>query len=356
MNGDGFDDVIVGAYTADPNGLYSGASYVIYGSASGLPAEIDVSTLDGTNGFQINGEAAYDQSGVAVSAGDVNHDGFDDLLVGADGVTTSGGYGAAYVIFGVLPDVGVALTGTDASQTLAGGDFDDTLSGLGGNDDLYGNGGTDLLEGGEGNDTLSGGAGTDTLDGGGGSDTASYVAAAGAVTVSLVAGPQDTLGDGTDTLISIENLVGSRFADNLSGDADINSLSGMLKLPPLALDIIVEQKVNRPDNPDVFPATSSHAEFNAFSQRKNELCACFPDMPNWTIHDLRRTARSLLSGLHIRPDIAERVLGHVQPTLIGIYDQHDFMAEKAAALESLAKLIEQTINPELPSNVVALSR
>jgi Ca2+-binding RTX toxin-like protein len=77
------------------------------------------------------------------------------------------------------------------------------------------------------NNILDGGPGNDTLDGGAGFDTASYADAASGVTVSLaVTGPQDTGGAGTDTLISIEAVSGSTFADTLSGDADANTLSG----------------------------------------------------------------------------------------------------------------------------------
>ena len=87
VNGDGFADLIVGAYSADPNGSNSGASYVVFGKASGFAATLELSSLDGNNGFQINGEAASDFSGFSVaSAGDVNGDGFDDLIVGAYGV------------------------------------------------------------------------------------------------------------------------------------------------------------------------------------------------------------------------------------------------------------------------------
>ena len=84
VNGDGFDDLIVGAFGADPHGSQSGASYVVFGKASGFAANIDLSTLNGTNGFKLSGAAAYDRSGFSVaSAGDVNGDGFDDLIVGA---------------------------------------------------------------------------------------------------------------------------------------------------------------------------------------------------------------------------------------------------------------------------------
>ena len=75
---------------------------MVFGQAGGFAAEIDLSDLDGTNGFQISGEAECDHSGYSVaSAGDVNGDGFDDLIVGASWRRSERSYsGASYVVFG----------------------------------------------------------------------------------------------------------------------------------------------------------------------------------------------------------------------------------------------------------------
>ena len=102
VNGDGYDDVIIGAYRADYNGLNSGSSYIIFGKASGFSARIEFSALDGSNGFRLDGENQDDRSGASVSsAGDVNGDGYDDLIIGALGVDNNGlNSGSSYVVFG----------------------------------------------------------------------------------------------------------------------------------------------------------------------------------------------------------------------------------------------------------------
>ncbi|MBS3823160.1 MAG: FG-GAP repeat protein [Wenzhouxiangellaceae bacterium] len=101
VNGDGLDDVIVGAIGADADGdTNAGASYVVFGKADSAP--IDLGAL-GTGGFRIDGIDAYDYSGYSVSgAGDVNGDDLDDVIVGApladpDGNSSAG---ESYVVFG----------------------------------------------------------------------------------------------------------------------------------------------------------------------------------------------------------------------------------------------------------------
>jgi integrase len=73
---------------------------------------------------------------------------------------------------------------------------------------------------------------------------------------------------------------------------------------------------------------------------------------DWRLHDLRRTARTLLSRASVTPDTAERCLGHAIGGVRGVYDRHDFAAEKRQAFEALAALLERIINPK--DNVVSL--
>ncbi|MBG1271717.1 integrin alpha, partial [Nostoc sp. WHI] len=105
INGDGIDDLIIGAINADPNGNYSaGQSYVVFGGRNlGSGGSLNLSDLNGTNGFLINGIAASDSLGSSVSnGGDINGDGIDDLIIGASNASPNGigGAGQSYVVFG----------------------------------------------------------------------------------------------------------------------------------------------------------------------------------------------------------------------------------------------------------------
>jgi len=120
INGDGNDDLLIGALDANPNGNKSGASYVVFGaSAVGSSGMVELSALDGSNGFVLNGVAEDDSSGSSVSAaGDVNNDGINDLLIGAKGADPNGDQsGASYVVFGAS---GVGSGGTLELSTLDG--------------------------------------------------------------------------------------------------------------------------------------------------------------------------------------------------------------------------------------------
>jgi serralysin len=117
-------------------------------------------------------------------------------------------------------------TGNSANNIMTGNGGIDTLYGLSGDDTLYGLAGNDTLFGGNDNDTLIGGVGADVLNGGSGIDTASYMNASAAVRYSLSS--VNTQGEAVgDTTVSIENLTGSNFGDQLVGDAGNNVLSGL---------------------------------------------------------------------------------------------------------------------------------
>jgi integrase len=75
-------------------------------------------------------------------------------------------------------------------------------------------------------------------------------------------------------------------------------------------------------------------------------------LPNWTLHDLRRTARSLMSRAGVPSDHAERCLGHVIGGVRGVYDRYEYLPEKRRAFEALGALVERIVNPT--ANVASL--
>ena len=169
VNGDGFDDLLIGASTANPGISGAGDSYVVFGSASPGSA-VNLASL-GNNGITTKGIAGRSVS----SAGDVNGDGFDDLLIGAKDVDSGGvgGAGESHVYFGRDFSGVVTHGGSDGPNTLTGTSAANVMIGGRGDDALSGRGGADVLRGGAGDDTLSvsdldfrkivGGNGEDTL-------------------------------------------------------------------------------------------------------------------------------------------------------------------------------------------------
>jgi hypothetical protein len=158
VNGDGYDDLIIGAGHADGGGDYdAGESYVVFGGSS-FASSVNLSALNGANGFRLDGIDLLDRSGFSVaSAGDVDGDGFDDLIIGAyranRGVANS--VGESYVVYGrdfngVVEFLGTASgdlldDGTAAAETFVAGRGDDTMTG---------GGGADVFRGGEGDDRI----------------------------------------------------------------------------------------------------------------------------------------------------------------------------------------------------------
>src|SRR5262249_38145127 len=116
INGDGLDDLIVGAWHGDDGGTDAGEAYVVYGKAS--LTNIDLTTLTAAQGFIIQGDMAFDWAGFSVSsAGDVNGDGFDDMIVGAPQGDNGGtDAGEAYVVFGGTSLASIDLTNFTAAQ------------------------------------------------------------------------------------------------------------------------------------------------------------------------------------------------------------------------------------------------
>jgi integrase len=127
-------------------------------------------------------------------------------------------------------------------------------------------------------------------------------------------------------------------------------------LSKAALDVIEAQpKVEGCDY--VFP-TRVGTPFSAFGKNKAALDQAVlgamqrrstkgtnaTALPNWTLHDLRRTAKTLMARAGVRPDISERVLGHVIAGVEGTYDRYSYAEEKRDALEKLAKTIEHIVN------------
>jgi integrase len=89
---------------------------------------------------------------------------------------------------------------------------------------------------------------------------------------------------------------------------------------------------------------SGRRPFGGLSHSKREFdrqCG----VTGWTLHDLRRTARSLMSRAGVNSDHAERCLGHVVGGIRGVYDRHEFHREKLYALEALAAQIERIVSP-----------
>ena len=128
-------------------------------------------------------------------------------------------------------------------------------------------------------------------------------------------------------------------------------VGGDLRLPPSALKILAA--LPRFVSSDfVFASSRTGKALKGYSDLKAKFDA-EAKIASWHLHDLRRTARSLMSRAGVPPHIAERVLGHAIAGVEGVYDRHAYADEKAAALELLAELIDKIVHGSVESTRAA---
>jgi integrase len=117
---------------------------------------------------------------------------------------------------------------------------------------------------------------------------------------------------------------------------------GQAKLPDIALQIINAQS-RYASNPFVF--AGRHAGRRAFNSTDKRAFDQGCGVTGWRLHDLRRTAKSLMPRAKVLREHSERVLGHAIPGIEGIYDRYEYLHEKSEALRKLAALIEMIVHP-----------
>ncbi len=120
--------------------------------------------------------------------------------------------------------------------------------------------------------------------------------------------------------------------------------AGRLALPPVALDVI-RRMPRFANDPHVFIRRPSGYDKTRFDRATG--------IGSWTIHDCRRTARSLLARAGVQHEVAENILGHTLGGVVATYNRHSYDDEKAYALRELAALIERIAAPPR-DNVVPL--
>jgi DNA-binding MarR family transcriptional regulator len=144
INGDGFDDILIGADGNDDGGVDAGKVYIIFGRATGWSRDVDLSNADAS----FIGENAYDLAGSYTgSAGDLNGDGYDDILIGAEGNDEGGNNaGQAYLIFGRATGWSMNTNLSNADASFIGENANDWLGvSVAGGGDVNGDGYDDLF-------------------------------------------------------------------------------------------------------------------------------------------------------------------------------------------------------------------
>ncbi len=253
VNGDGIDDLLVGAGHADlviGSGNDEGRAYVLFGNTSGFGASFDLAGLTGANGFVLTGIDAGDEAGFSVStAGDIDGDGLADIVVGAPYAASASngrpGAGEAYVVFGsesaFSSPIGLGSLGGSDGFVIHGDDTGDQAGfSVGAAGDVNGDGYGDVLIGARNADSVADGRasagesivvfGRDTgvSPFGAALDLASLAGSDGLVlhgvanndfSGSSVSGTGDVNGDGLDDIaIGAPSGDGAGDATNGSGD------------------------------------------------------------------------------------------------------------------------------------------
>jgi Ca2+-binding RTX toxin-like protein len=231
--GSNFDDTLYG--TAGANVLQGGlGSDWMEGGAGNDTYHVDVLTdtvvdtagtdtvhssityiLDGSiENLRLLGSASINGTGNALN---------NVIYAGAGNNVINGGAGADEVSYADAAS-GVTVSLAIATAQATGGSGSDTLTGI---EHLSGSRFADRLTGNAATNWLQGGGGNDTMDGGAGIDRVSYATATSAVNVNLaVTSAQATGGGGINTLVNIEDLWGTNYADMLTGNATANTLVG----------------------------------------------------------------------------------------------------------------------------------
>jgi Ca2+-binding RTX toxin-like protein len=231
LEGGAGDDELIGGAGRDTASYASAgagvtANLLDLGANKGDASGDTYSSIENLTGSAYNDVLLGDAAANVLTGGAGN----DTLTGGAGADTLLGGAGTDTALYaGSVESVTIdLLLGTGLGGEAEGDVFSgiENLTGSAYNDTLIGDAANNILIGRAGNDTLEGGDGADVLQGDSGSDTASYRGSTNAVNVNLDAGTANG-GDATgDTLVSIENLTGSRYADTLVGDAGDNRLDG----------------------------------------------------------------------------------------------------------------------------------
>ena len=223
LSGDGGDDLLVGGIGSNNLDGGEGIDTADYsGLVDPLYTSMRVNLATGRTIYNHTGNDSRDTlTGIENVIGSRNV----DWIAGDDRVNELHGRGQNDELLGAAGDD--KLYGDDGDDTLYGQDDNDTLYGGIGDDTLYGGNGLDTIYGEAGNDTLLGGRGYDILDGGADVDTVSYEQATSRVFIDLSDGTVRFPGElGVETVVDIENVVGSPLADIITGNNRVNSLFG----------------------------------------------------------------------------------------------------------------------------------